>query len=45
MGNSVKENIARSLSHNKKLDKRALRMKHSWEEVSGMLSGKKKRRK
>ncbi len=45
MSATIKEIIARSLSHNKKLDKRALQMKHSWDEVSNVLSAKQKRRK
>lgn len=45
MGITPKEKLARSLSHNKKLDKRALQMKKSWDEVSNILSGKQKRRK
>ena len=45
MSVTVKEKIARSLSHNKKLDKRALQIKRSWDEVSKILSEKEKRRK
>ncbi|MDK2808526.1 MAG: hypothetical protein PWP24_1262 [Clostridiales bacterium] len=45
MGFSVKEKIARSLSHNRKLNKRTLQVKKSWDEVSNLLSAKQKRRK
>lgn len=42
---SIKEKISRTLSHNKKLDKKALQIKHSWDEVEALISAKEKRRK
>ncbi|MFA9463474.1 MAG: hypothetical protein ACERKN_04205 [Velocimicrobium sp.] len=45
MSISLKEKIAQSLSHNKKLNNRTLQIKRSWDEVSTILAAKQKRRK
>lgn len=44
MGKSIKSKISRKLAGNTGLNQKALQMKKSWDEVSGIVnSGKKKR--
>lgn len=45
MKKGVKWKIARATGSNYKLNKKALQMKRSWEEVEGILNGAMKRKK
>ena len=39
MKKSIKSNIAKATNSNNELNKKALQMKKSWDEVEGILSG------
>lgn len=45
MKTSMKSKISRTLSKNKALDKKALQLKQSWDQVDALLGAKEKRRK